>query len=241
MRSVLIQLRLGARALRRAPVASAFIVVTLALCIGASAGVFSVVYGVLFRGLPYWDPGRLMWIASVRPNRADASFSLPEFMDLRERVRAVDPEAATSGLSNMSSYVDGVLAPRRFAVALLLGVSAIALALAAVGVYGVMAYSVTQRRREISVRLALGAPPRRVIGLILWQALGLSALGIALGVAGSLLAGRAVAGLLFGIAPNDAQMLVEVSVVMGAVSLAASWIPARRAARVDPVLVLSAG
>jgi putative ABC transport system permease protein len=141
----------------------------------------------------------------------------------------------------MSSYVDVALAPRRFAVALLLGVSVIALALAAVGVYGVMAYSVTQRRREIGVRLALGAPPRRVVGLVLRQALGLSALGIALGVTGSLLAGRAVAGLLFGIAPNDARTLIEVSVLIGAVSLAASWIPARRAARVDPAHVLSAG
>jgi predicted permease len=159
----------------------------------------------------------------------------------RQALQAVDPEAATSGLSSMSSYVDAALAPRRFAVALLLGVSVIALALAAVGVYGVMAYSVTQRRREIGVRLALGAPPRQVIGLILGQALGLSALGLALGVAGSLLAGRAVAGLLFGIAPNDAWTLVGVSVLTGVVSVAASWIPARRAARLDPVLVLAAG
>ena len=156
-------------------------------------------------------------------------------------LRTVDAEVATSGLTTMSSYVDRALAPRRFAVTLLLAVSVIALALAAFGVYGVMAYSVTQRRREIGVRLALGAPPRQVVGLVLWQALGLSALGIALGVSGALLAGRVVAGLLFGIAPNDPRTLFEVSVVIGAVSLAASWIPAWRAARVDPGLVLSCG
>src|SRR5215212_3594568 len=90
MRSPLAQLRLSARALRRAPLASAFIVVTLALCIGASTGVFSIVYGVLFRGLPYREPGRLVWLSSVRPGRPDAPFSLPEFMDLRERARTVD-------------------------------------------------------------------------------------------------------------------------------------------------------
>jgi predicted permease len=158
-----------------------------------------------------------------------------------QALRAVDPDAATSGLSSMSSYIDLALAPRRFAVTLLIGVSVIALALAALGVYGVMAYSVTQRRREIGVRLALGAQPRRVVGLVLGQALGLSLLGIALGIAGSLLAGRAVAGLLFGIAPNDMWTLIQVSVLIGVVSLAASWIPARRAARVDPVLILSVG
>ncbi len=156
-------------------------------------------------------------------------------------LRGVDAEVATSGLGSMASYVDAALAPRRFAVTLLLGVSGIALALSALGVYGVMTYSVTQRRRELGVRLALGAPPRRVVGLVLGQALGLCALGITLGVAGSLLAGRAVAGLLFGIAPNDAGTLIAVSVLIGLVGLAASWIPARRAARVDPVVVLSAG
>ena len=156
-------------------------------------------------------------------------------------LRAVDPEAATSGLSSMSDFVDRALAPRRFAVRLLLGVSVIALSLAAVGVYGVMAYSVTQRRREIGVRLALGAPPRQMVGLVLWQALGVSLLGIAFGVIGSRVAGRAVAGLLFGIAPNDVPTLIGVTLLMTVVSLVASWIPARRAARVDPVLVLSSG
>lgn len=158
-----------------------------------------------------------------------------------QALRAVDPEAATSGMSSMGSYVDRALGSRRFAVAVLVGVSIIALTLAAVGVYGVMAYSVTQRRREIGVRLALGTPPREVVRLILWRALRVSALGVAMGVMGSLIAGRAVAGLLFGNGPNDAGTLIAVSALLGAVSLAASWIPARRAARVDPVLVLSGG
>ena len=156
-------------------------------------------------------------------------------------LRSVDPEVAASGMSSMDSYVDRALGSRRFAVALLLGVSFIALTLAAVGVYGVMAYSVTERRREIGVRLALGSAPQEVVRLVLWRALRLSALGIAAGVMGSLIAGRAVAGLLFGSAPTDAGTLIAVSALLATVSLAASWIPARRAARVDPVLVLSGG
>src|SRR4051794_38241146 len=96
MRSLLAQLRLSTRALRRAPVASLFIVATLALCIGASTGVFSIVYGVLVRGLPYRAPDRLVWISSVRPDRPDAPFSLPEFMDLRERARTIELAAYAS-------------------------------------------------------------------------------------------------------------------------------------------------
>lgn len=156
-------------------------------------------------------------------------------------LRAVDPEVATSGPGTLASYVDAALGPRRFAVGLLLAVSVIALALAALGVYGVMAYSVMQRRREIGVRLALGAPARQVVALVLRQALGLSALGIALGALGSFTTGPAVAGLVFGIAPNDAPTLIGVSLLLGLVSVGASWIPARRAARVNPVLVLSSG
>ena len=154
---------------------------------------------------------------------------------------AVDPEAATSEMGSMSGYVDRTLGTRRFTVGLLLGVSIIALTLAAVGVYGVMAFSVTQRRREIGVRLALGTPARWVMRLVLWRAIRLSALGIASGVAGSLMTGRAVAGLLFGSGPTDAWTLIAVSALLGALSVAASWIPARRAARVDPMLVLSGG
>jgi putative ABC transport system permease protein len=172
---------------------------------------------------------------TVRVGTSAAAFG-PLFV---QTLRAIDPEVATSEISSMSSYVDGALASRRFAVALLIGVSVIALVLAAVGVYGVMAYAVTQRRREIGVRLALGAPPRQVARLVLGQALSWSAVGCALGVTGSLLAGRAVSGLLFGVAPNDGWTLIAVSVLMGAISFAASWIPASRAARVDPVVVLS--
>jgi putative ABC transport system permease protein len=104
-------------------------------------------------------------------------------------LREADPDAAASGQSSMAGYVDAALAPRRFAVTLLLGFAVMAVVLAAVGVYGVMAYSVAQRRREIGVRLALGARPGSVVGLVLWQALALSLVGVVLGAGASLLAG----------------------------------------------------
>ena len=181
---------------------------------------------MLFRSNQFW---------TVRVTTPPAAFG-PVFL---RALAAVDPEAVTSDMGSMSGYVDRTLGTRRFAVALLLGVSIIALTLAAVGVYGVMAFSVTQRRREIGVRLALGTPARWVVRLVLWRAIRLSALGIAAGATGSLLTARAVAGLLFGSGPTDAWTLVAVSALLGALSVAVSWIPARRAAHIDPLLVLT--
>jgi len=160
---------------------------------------------------------------------------------VRAAVRALDPDQPVSSVAAMSDIVAASVKQPRDRTTLIGVFAAVALVLAAVGVYGVMAYSVTQRRREIGVRLALGARPRQVARLVLGQALSWSAVGCALGVTGSLLAGRAVSGLLFGIAPNDGWTLIAVSVVMGAISFVASWIPASRAARVDPVVVLSGG
>jgi len=154
-------------------------------------------------------------------------------------LRAVDPEVATGGSSSLSSYVNAATARQRFAVALLVGISVVALGLATVGVYGVMAYSVAQRRREVGVRLALGAAPRQVIGLVLGQAVRVAMIGVGIGIGGSLFAGKAIAGLLFGVVPNDAGTLLAVAALMVSVSGIASWIPARRAARLDPVAVLS--
>jgi putative ABC transport system permease protein len=172
---------------------------------------------------------------TVRVATPPAAFA-PAFL---RALREVDPDVATSGLGEMSRLVDGALAPRRFAVALLSGVASAALALAAIGVYGVMAYAVAQRRREIGVRLALGATPRQVTTLVLRGALRLSGAGVALGIGLSLLAGRAVAGLLFGVTPDDARTLLGVALLLGVVSLVASWLPARRAARVHSVRVLA--
>ncbi len=155
-------------------------------------------------------------------------------------LQEADPDAATSGMGGMQDSVTRWLAPRRFSVVLLLGFALVAVALASFGVYGVVAYGVARRRREIGLRLALGSSPAGVLLLVLRQTLRLAAIGIALGVAGALLGGRALAGLLFGVTPTDPALLAAVAVLLAVTSTAASLFPAWRASRIDPGLALSA-
>ena len=127
--------------------------------------------------------------------------------------------------------------PRMYAV--LLGIFAgIGVALAAIGIYGVMAYSVSQRTREIGIRVALGAQRSEVVGLVLNQSLVLTVVGIALGIAGAAAVTRYLEGLLFGLTPLDPATFIGVSVMFAAVALVAAYVPARRATRVDPLVAL---
>jgi len=133
---------------------------------------------------------------------------------------------------------DESLARRRFSM-LLLGVFAsVALALATIGIYGVMAYLVSQGTREIGIRMALGATQRNILGLVVRQGMSLALSGVAIGLTGALLLTRFVGSLLFGVAPNDPFTFVGISLLLGLVALLASYIPARRAARIDPMVSL---
>jgi len=126
-------------------------------------------------------------------------------------------------------------------VTLLLGIfGAVALALAAVGTYGVMSYSVAERSREMGIRMALGAEAGGVMSLILRQGLTVAGIGLAIGVVGSLLLSRFVEAYLFGVSALDTTTFVAVPAVLAAVAVAACLIPARRATRVDPITVLKA-
>ena len=121
----------------------------------------------------------------------------------------------------------------------LLGLFAsLAVALAAVGVYGLMAYSVLQRSHELGVRRALGAQPRDIVRLVLRQGMGLMFIGLAIGVAGSLALTRVLEGMLFGVSARDPITFGGAPLLLAAVALIASWVPARRAARVDPMTAL---
>jgi len=121
----------------------------------------------------------------------------------------------------------------------LIGVFAlVALLLAAIGVYGVMAYGVNERTREIGVRVALGADTGDVVRLVIRGALGMTSLGVVLGLAGGFMASRLLGSQLFGVAPTDLPTFLGAAVVILAVAALASWLPARRAARVDPVVAL---
>jgi ABC-type antimicrobial peptide transport system permease subunit len=140
----------------------------------------------------------------------------------------------------METVVSKSVAQRRLTM-LLLGIFAgAALLLSAVGIYGVIAYSVTQRWREIGIRMALGARTGDVLGMIVRQAAMLAIIGIAAGAVGALFLTRLMRGLLFEVEPHDPVTFVVVAAVLAAIALIASYLPGRRATRVDPVIALRA-
>jgi len=135
----------------------------------------------------------------------------------------------------MRQLVSGSVGQSRFRTALLLTFALLALFVASIGLYGVMSYLVGQRTREFGVRMAIGASRAAVLRLVLEEAARLVAIGIALGLIGAALLARLIASLLFNVAPFDAATLAAVSILLAAVALAASYIPARRAAQADPM------
>ena len=157
---------------------------------------------------------------------------------VRAQVMAVDSAVPIYHVGTMEQTLSDSLAPRRLNM-LLLGIFAgIALALATVGIYGVMAYSVTQRTHEIGIRMALGAERRSVLGLVVRQGLRLTLAGVILGLVGAWALTRFLAGFLYGIRPTDPATFGLVSIALVAVSILASYVPARRATRVDPMVAL---
>jgi predicted permease len=157
---------------------------------------------------------------------------------VRREVRALDPYQPVAEVATMSQLVRGALAQRRFGTTLLVAFAAVALALAAVGLYGVVAYSVAQRRQELGIRIALGASARRILKLVVGQGLRPALAGAAVGLVGAALLTRLMSSMLFGIRPGDPLTMAVVAGVLGAVALLASLVPARRALRVHPVEAL---
>ena len=157
---------------------------------------------------------------------------------MRREVRAVDPNEPLFAVRTMDAVVAGATAQRRFTMQLLALFAATALALSAIGIYGVMAYFVTQRTHEIGIRMALGAAPGDVLGMVLRQGARLTAAGVMAGIAGAFALTRAIGTLLFGVGPRDPLTFASLSIVLTAVALLACYIPARRATRVDPITAL---
>jgi len=153
-------------------------------------------------------------------------------------VNELDPEVPVYDLSTMNQALSASVAQPRFFTVLLGAFAAIALALAAIGIYGVISYSVSQRTSEIGIRIALGAAPERVLRLVLGGGMSLTAAGLAIGVLGAAGFARAISTLLFGTPPFDPLTYVGVVFGLAAVALLACWVPARRAARVDPVIAM---
>lgn len=157
---------------------------------------------------------------------------------VRAELKAFEKDLAVYDMQTMTQVRAASVAGRRFVMALAMAFGLLALVLAAVGVYGVMALVVTERTQEIGVRLALGAEPRQVLGLIMRQGMVLAAAGIGVGLAGGLALGPLMAGQLYGIGAADPATLTGVPVLLLAVALLACVVPARRAMRVDPLTAL---
>jgi ABC-type antimicrobial peptide transport system permease subunit len=138
----------------------------------------------------------------------------------------------------MDAVVAGSLGDRRLYLGLLGTFAGVALVLAVAGIYGVISYSVAQRTREFGIRLALGSEVTRVQRLVVWNGARLALLGLAIGLPAAFGLTRLIAGLLYGVAPWDPVTFVGVAVVLGAVSLVASYVPARRVSRVDPIIAM---
>ena len=178
-------------------------------------------------------PWRWMNLA-VRTTGDPAAFA----RTARTVIASLDPGLAMYGVATMDQLMAKLSQGRRFVLVLIGLFAGVAIVMAAVGLYGVIAYSVTQRRHEIGIRVALGARLADIARLVLRQGTALTMAGVVLGLGAALAGGRLVAGMLFGVSARDPEVFVAVAALLAAVALLASYVPARRAAAVDPVEVL---
>jgi ABC-type antimicrobial peptide transport system permease subunit len=164
----------------------------------------------------------------------------PAFLaeSLRKTVQAVDPQVAIFGVRTMEEMVDGSLAQQRFSAQMMVAFAALALGVAAIGIYGVLAYSIGQRTREIGIRMALGASAYEVSRMVLWQGMRMILTGAAVGASLALALSQLLSRFIFGVSPRDPLAFVAAPVVLIIVALVASYLPACRAARIDPVIAL---
>jgi ABC-type antimicrobial peptide transport system permease subunit len=154
---------------------------------------------------------------------------------VRRQISAIDKDQPVMAIRTLNDVIASTTAPRRFNTLLLAIFAAVALTLAATGIYSVISYSVTQRTQEIGIRMALGAQSGDVIRLVIKQGMMLTLAGIAAGALGAIAAARVISGLLYGVTATDPPTFVAISLLLTMVALLACYLPARRAARVDPL------
>jgi putative ABC transport system permease protein len=157
---------------------------------------------------------------------------------IRNAVREIDPDQPVSAIQTMDEIVSQTITPQKFATWMLGLFAAVALLLAALGIYGVMAYSVVQRTHEIGIRMALGAERKDVLRMIVGQGMKLTLIGVGVGLVGSFLVMRAMSDLLFGVKASDPVTYGGVAIVLSLVALMSCLLPARRATKVDPMIAL---
>jgi predicted permease len=179
------------------------------------------------------NPGNGMFLA-VRSSADATALAAP----IVREIHAVDPDVAIYGIRTMQDRLYDSLARQRFSSVMLGGFAAFALLLAAVGIYGVMSYLVTQGTHDIGLRMALGAQRLHILGMVVRQGMQLAAIGIAAGLVAAFVLTRVMASLLFGVSTTDVITFSAVTAVLAAVALAATFIPARRATLLDPIVAL---
>ena len=168
---------------------------------------------------------------------SDPSVVLPS---IRNAVRGVDADLALYDIGLLAEQLGGAWAKQRFTSAVLAAFGALALLLAATGVFGVVASLVSERTREIGIRVALGATSADVVRLVVRQGMRLPAIGLIVGALLAIPASRTLRGLLYGVSPSDPRVLIGVALLLASVAFAATLIPARRATRVDPRIAMRA-
>jgi putative ABC transport system permease protein len=190
-------------------------------------------------------PGLTVYIPHWQRDRADMILVIRTAMDpaaitqaVRTEIRALDAELPAVAMRTMQEIVSAGVAERRFQLTLVLVFAGVALALASLGIFGVVSYTTAQRRGEMGIRLALGATASDLRSLVLRQGLAPVLLGLVAGIGGALALGRALAGLLYGVQPSDPLTIAGVAVVLFAVSAIACYIPAVRVSRADPMSAL---
>jgi putative ABC transport system permease protein len=246
MENLLQDLRYALRLLRRSPGFAAAAILTLALGMGANTVMFSVLNTVLLRPLPYPQPDRLVqvWETDSRLNFNRGPVSPYHFLEWRKASQTF-VHIATYDFNSM--VLAGQKTPRRLGALFVtadffdvLGVSPLKgrTFLPGEDIYGVIAFSVAQRTHEIGVRMALGADKADVLRLILRQSARIAVLGLATGTGAALLATRALSSLLFGVKADDPAIFFGVAASLLVVVLAASYVPARKATQVDPLIAL---
>jgi putative ABC transport system permease protein len=186
----------------------------------------------LFRQTPAVNSGfkDVLVLASVKPEAVEQAVA--------QQVHALDPQLPLSQVETMSEYLGDLTAVKRLTSVILASFAGMGLVLAMMGIYGVIAYLVAQRTQEIGIRLALGAPRSAVLWLVSSQGLRMALAGVAIGIMGTVVAARSLASLLYGISALDPVTLGSASVALIAIALAACALPARRAARIDPMRAL---
>jgi hypothetical protein len=191
------------------------------------------------------DVAALQLYSVIPPQLGDVPFVVRTAMSgdvsapaIKQAIASVDPGLFVRAPLSGDSYLRDGLAPTRFAMALLTAFALLAVVLAAIGLYGVIAYGVAQRTREIGVRVALGAQSADVARLVLADGIRFAAVGVVLGVAGAAAASRALRGMLYGVGPTDPLTFVATALLLAGVALLASYVPTRRALRVDPLEAL---